>query len=404
MKLSQSLKTLENLESSIREAKDDREVAVAALSLAEALWEVSGPKERIRIIKYAQMAAESFLRSQMSFQAVWVLVWLREATSLWEESITLEQLLSGALSRKQPKKRKTADENLPVPTPFQEFSARISTEGFSGSEIVRDQLKNLPQSISPLFSILKVGEVARLLRTADCVRLKAGDVLFRQGEKPNGFYVLCSGGMVLESSWGEKRSITPTDFLGDIALFAELNHSSTSTAVEDSRLIYFAEDKLRDPFRSIPRLKEELHDLFHRRLFLSVAHESLIFRHLHAVEIERCWDYFVPIHVSSGQVLMEPRMSPERFFMVLKGKLEVTRPGKRAVVLGPGHFVGERGLILEKARTAQVKTLSECDLLECDRWSYMELRAEFPEAAEKIDRSKPEYEKYQFNSHNLVID
>jgi hypothetical protein len=170
-------KAIEDLEARIGNANDEREIAFAALDFAESLWSSSGPKERIRILKYSQMAAECFLRLQMSFQAVWVLVWLREATNLWEESISLEQLLSHCLARKPQSRKKTTDEHLPVPTPFQEFSAKLSLDGGTGAEAVRDQLRNMPTSTSPLFALLKVGEAARLLRTADCIRLKVGEAV-----------------------------------------------------------------------------------------------------------------------------------------------------------------------------------------------------------------------------------
>jgi len=391
------------IENRLRNSNDPSETALLATDLIELLWTRAGPTERVKILKYAKLAAECFLRSKEVYRAVWVLLWLRENTSLWEESLVLEQMLSMVLARKSGV-RKHNDEGLPLPTPFQEFSATISFDENRADEMVRDQLRNIPSTSSPLFSNLKVGEVARLLRVADCVRLQKGAQLYAEGDEAKGFYILCSGELELQSKKGESRIATPIEFLGDIALFAEIPHSATAVASSDARLIYFGIDKLGDPFRSIPRLKEELHDLFHRRLFLSVSHHSLIFRHFHEIELEKCWDIFVPIHVAKDQVLMEPRMSPERFFLILRGRLEVARPGVPVVTLGPGHFVGERGVVLNKNRNAMVKTISDCHLLECDRWSYEELRTQFPEAAAKIDSCRSEYDQYKFSAENFVID
>jgi len=391
------------IESRLRNSTDISETALLATDLIEILWTKSGPKERVRILKFAKVAAECFLKSKEVYRAIWVLLWLRENTSLWEESLVLEQMLSMVLARKSGVK-KHGDEGMPVPTPFQEFSATISLDETRADEMVRDQLRNIPAASSPLFSNLKVGEVSRLLRVADCIRLKKGELLFSERDEAKGFYILCSGEIQLTNRKAETRIATPIEFLGDISLFAGIPHSATAKASSDARLIYFCIDKLGDPFRSIPRLKEELHDLFHRRLFLSVAEHSLIFRHFHEIELEKCWDIFVPIHVPRDQVLMEPRMSPERFFLILRGKVEVSRPGVQQVTLGPGHFVGERGVILNRIRNAVVRTISDCHLLECDRWSYEELRSQFPEAASKIDACRAQYDQYQFSSENFVID
>jgi CRP-like cAMP-binding protein len=387
----------------LREARGPDEIAERALVLAEQLWRESGPAERLRILKYAKLSCESYLLLGRAFQAIWVLSWLRESTSLLEESLSLEKILIQSLSRR-PSIQKKKDDHLPLPTGFQEFSAKVSMDFGRGDEVVRDQLRLVPQVQSPLFTGLKMAEVARLLRVVQSIRLEKNQILFCEHEAPTGFYVLCAGEMKIGSAKTPARKLSGTEFLGEIALFSEIPHSATAQAVSDCRLIYFENEKLQEPFLSIPRLKEELHDLFHRRLFMSVASHSLIFRHFDQIDLEKSWEFFVPIQVSRGQVLLEPRMAPERFFVILKGRVEVLRKGSPPVILGPGHFIGERGVILNHPRNARVTTLSDCLLLECDRWSYLELRSQFPEAASRIDACLKDYDHYSFTSKNLVID
>lgn len=385
------------------ESKDPVELSAAALMLAEWSWSHEGLKSRVKVGRLIQIAVQGALQSGLLVQAIWAYLWLRDSTNMVEEALALERELANRLGRK-PRPKSKVDDHLPLPTPFQEFSAKWSAEDLGTDEIIREQLKDYPSIQFPLFSNLKVSEVARLLRVAEYRRVQLGDCLFKEGDIAKGFYVVAAGVFELESTSGLRRKCGPNSFLGELALFGEMPHSALARAQTEARLVYFSSDRLEDPFRSIPRLKEEFHDLVHRHLFMAVSSHSLIFRFFDPEELDQCWDYFVPIQVSRGQLLMEPKMSPDRFFLILRGKVEVIRAGEKAIQLGAGHFIGERGLILQQPRTASVRTISECLLLECDRWSYEELKERFPRVRDAINAHRTEYESYVFSSKNLVID
>lgn len=398
---------LSRLQSWLIDVEESDEIGEIARKLAFAHFSLSGSENREKAFQYAFMAAEHFVKAGRAAPALALLIWMRDFQDAFDRFERLEKLVVQSFARKHPRRRKHADDSMPVPTPYQELTATVSFEDHSSSltnPLERHNLKEVVNQSFLLLSNLKASEVARLLRYANILRKKAGETLYREGEKPEGFYILASGKLELRSSAGLEKTLEEGSFVGDISLFGHMNHSATATAGTDCELIYFAKPALEECFESIPRLGQEVLDLFYRRLFTNVAEHSLIFSILKPGDLERCWDRFVPVHVPAGRVIMEPNQNCDRFFLILQGKVEVRKFGRPCVFLGPGHFVGERGVVLETMRTATLTTVSDCQLLECDKWSFEEICEDFPEIPRSLRARRKQLEQIVFSSKNYVVD
>ena len=393
---------ISNLETLLLDVEDPFDVADISRKLS---WEYIKTKDKAgesKAFNYAALAGENYVKAGRPAPAIACLLWIRNFPQAFSAYEKLERVIVQAFSRATGKRK--SDDHLPVPTPYQEMEASISLEDFGSSDLDRSQLRQTVQKSYPLLSALKAGEVARLLRFADLLILPDEGLLFSEGDRPQGFYILAQGRLSLQSSSGLEKFVEEGDFLGDISLFGQMNHSATARAFGSCQLIYFPEVKLRECFQSIPRLGQEVLDLFYKQLFLNVAPHSLIFNILKPHELERCWDYFVPVHVPAGRIIMEPNAACDRFFLILKGKIEVRKFNQSNVFLGPGHFVGERGLILQTMRTATLATVSDCQLLECDHWSFDELCESFPEIPRGLQARRKHLEQIVFSSKNYVVD
>ena len=64
------------------------------------------------------------------------------------------------------------------------------------------------------------------------------------------------------------------------------------------------------------------------------------------------------IDIGEGERLVRQGEFAYEFFVILEGRAEVTRDGKRVAGLGPGDFLGEMGIVGHTVRNASVTTLT----------------------------------------------
>lgn len=58
------------------------------------------------------------------------------------------------------------------------------------------------------------------------------------------------------------------------------------------------------------------------------------------------------------------------FYLLLEGRVEVRRKGRRLAVLGPGHFFGEMALFDNEPRSADVVALEPTRCLVLSKWEF----------------------------------
>jgi CRP-like cAMP-binding protein len=90
------------------------------------------------------------------------------------------------------------------------------------------------------------------------------------------------------------------------------------------------------------------------------------------------------ITAAPGQVLMHEGDPGDRFYVVLDGRLRVSRNGRKLNDLGPGKGVGELALLLDAPRTATVTAVEESELVAFDRKSFGKLLDDSPPFARRL--------------------
>ncbi len=90
-------------------------------------------------------------------------------------------------------------------------------------------------------------------------------------------------------------------------------------------------------------------------------------------------------HFASGDLIVRQGEPADRFYVVVRGEVSVTRDGPRGepvevARLGPGEFFGEIGLLGKKPRTASVAAATPVEVLVLDREGFRRL-VETSEAA-----------------------
>jgi CRP-like cAMP-binding protein len=93
------------------------------------------------------------------------------------------------------------------------------------------------------------------------------------------------------------------------------------------------------------------------------------------------------LEVAPGKVLCNEGEVGQEFFVIIDGKVEVTRKGKRVAMRGGGEFVGEIALLEETPRTATVTAKTPVRLFVLTRKDFRHLVNENPSVERKVLRA-----------------
>ena len=90
------------------------------------------------------------------------------------------------------------------------------------------------------------------------------------------------------------------------------------------------------------------------------------------------------IPVPEGQVLCKEGERGLEFFVVVSGRANVTRRGRKVGELGPGDFFGELALLVDADRNATVTALTPMEAIVLSRREFEAALADAPRMTRKI--------------------
>jgi CRP/FNR family cyclic AMP-dependent transcriptional regulator len=93
------------------------------------------------------------------------------------------------------------------------------------------------------------------------------------------------------------------------------------------------------------------------------------------------------LEVASGKVLCKQGELGQEFFVIVDGKVDVTRNGKRVATRGSGEFVGEIALLEETPRMATVTAKTPLRLFVLTRKDFRRLVNQNPSVERKVMRA-----------------
>jgi voltage-gated potassium channel len=89
--------------------------------------------------------------------------------------------------------------------------------------------------------------------------------------------------------------------------------------------------------------------------------------------------------VAGGTVIVSKGDTAEEMFFIVSGRVEVELP-HNPVILGEGDYFGEIALITGGSRTATVRALGACELLQLDRHDFRHLADRNPQINEAVQK------------------
>lgn len=220
-----------------------------------------------------------------------------------------------------------------------------------------------------------------------------GDVLFSEGDIPDGMYVLVEGSVrVLVDHDGSEVSLArfgPGDFFGETSLLDGSLRTATVRASERVRALWL--DRL--VFDSLLELHPQVRDAFGDQARIQLLHRFLrthvAFEDLSLEAATAMFGLLEPEEVAAGTVIVREGEPGGAMYLVEDGRLDATvGTGENARVAGflrTGDIFGERSLVTGEPRAATVRALTEAKLLRLEPEGFRQLAERFPGFARRID-------------------
>ena len=110
----------------------------------------------------------------------------------------------------------------------------------------------------PLFERCSKSELQRIAALADEVNLPAGRNLTTEGERGQEFIVLVDGRAEVKRKGRRLRELTSGDFLGEIALVADVPRTATVTTLTPVDVLLMTARDFRTLMRDVPSLQPKV--------------------------------------------------------------------------------------------------------------------------------------------------
>ena len=116
-----------------------------------------------------------------------------------------------------------------------------------------DLLKNVP-----LFAGCSKTELQRIASLADELDLGDGTTLIREGERGREFIVIAEGTVNVTRNGKQLRELGAGDFIGEIALVADVPRTATVTATSPVRLLVVTDRAFRGLLEQMPSIAKKV--------------------------------------------------------------------------------------------------------------------------------------------------
>ena len=247
----------------------------------------------------------------------------------------------------------------------------VNADGFKTLLAMFPVLRNRLQRIDvvnrllaiPLFSGFAVEQLYHVADLARLVRYPAGQIVFRQGEKPDGLYVIDTGQVVERvigpvpgtQTW--PKYLTAGSFFGRYSLLNRTKRRATAQAVTDVALFRFNADA----FEWLRELQPEFEKALKRHDLLGVLRGIPIFSRLSEEELKHLAGYVGLAYVPpEEEIYRQGEIDPTLYILssgeaVIRYRDEQGKERPRGYIAA-GQAVGETSLFLKEPRDVTIET------------------------------------------------
>ena len=254
---------------------------------------------------------------------------------------------------------------------------------------------------SSLFQFLPDEPFEKLRQLLQEESYEFGDLLVRQGEPADSFYVLVSGRarVVKADQAGNEivlATLKPGDSFGESALTESGTRTATvrcSTAVEALRL---DRSDFLELAEEVPELKHYVEMTARHRSLHGFLYEFSNFGRLPVPALRSLVEKLTPIEVPKGDAIIREGDPPGAMFILEKGRARAFHSDNGAqqnlAFYRDGDFFGELSILNGSPRAASVEAFSDCRLLALEPDAVRDLKRRYPEFGRLMEERLAQYQ------------
>lgn len=229
-------------------------------------------------------------------------------------------------------------------------------------------------SRTPLFT-LEQDELWDLAGYFKVKKYNNGDVIVREDEKGDEFFVISNGEVAVTAADVTKKEIflckkKKGDFFGDQALFQpEYRRNATVVANGPTEVLVLDKGSFNDYLSEAPRgMREKLAGIMGQGM-VSILEKIAMFEGLGEYKLQLLASLFEYLTVEKDRVICRQGDPGGEMFIVSSGSVKVLGqndddgPETEIAVLHAGNYFGEIALMVDMPRTASVLSMQDCLLL-----------------------------------------
>jgi CRP-like cAMP-binding protein len=241
--------------------------------------------------------------------------------------------------------------------------------------------RNVPRA--PLFSDLSHEAFVELVERCPLRRFRAGERILQQGERGEGFFVICEGRVsVLREEDGVARPIAalePGEFFGEVALLAGGPRTASVDALtDDTQVLEIAAPMLVELAKRHAGVASALKSFCRQRLLSNLLATSPLFRPLERADRRELASRFRARDALPHEIILEEDHPGDGLYVVLAGEVQVLRLGEPVSKLGSGDVFGEMSLLGGGSANATVQAVRRCSLLRLPEREFAGVLERYP--------------------------
>jgi len=215
-----------------------------------------------------------------------------------------------------------------------------------------------------------------------------GDVIVKQGDPADSFYVLMRGRARALKIKDDREEIPlgvlkPGDSFGEAALLDGGIRNATVRCSTSVELVRIDRNEFLQLLQQVPELRQYIEMTGRNRALQSFLYQFSNFGRLPAPALRGMIEKLTPVDVAKDELIIRQGDSAGPMYVIEKGRARVfigtNSTEKNLAFYREGDFFGELSILNGSPRAASVQAFTDCQLLALGPEAVLDLRYRFPE-------------------------